>query len=112
MLIQSGNGAIGLCPFHDDHHPSFGVNRASAGFEMAESHLTTVGFCRMTSNPHVAQRHDTVTGGTVPARSAGYAVPARSAGYAVLERSEGQEVHREARVTPPDADGDITPLRV
>ena len=48
----------------------------------------------MTSNPHVAQRHVSVAGGAVPARSA------------------EQEVHREAMVTPPDADGDITPLRV
>ena len=25
-LKPTANGAIGLCPFHDDHHPSFGVN--------------------------------------------------------------------------------------
>ena len=25
-LKPAGSGAIGLCPFHDDHHPSFGVN--------------------------------------------------------------------------------------
>jgi len=25
-LKTTGSGAIGLCPFHDDHHPSFGVN--------------------------------------------------------------------------------------
>ena len=25
-LRPTANGAIGLCPFHDDHHPSFGVN--------------------------------------------------------------------------------------
>ena len=49
---------------------------------------------RKASITRVTQRHDT------------------AAGYEVLERSEGQEVHREARVTPPDADGDITPLRV
>ena len=110
MLIQSGNGAIDLCPIQDDHHPSFGVNRASVGFEMAESHLTTVGFCRMTSNPHVTQRHDTVAGGTVPTRSAGYAVLERSAGYAVLERSAGQEVHRMARVIALGADGRLVSL--
>jgi hypothetical protein len=25
-LKPSSSGAIGLCPFHDDHHPSFSVN--------------------------------------------------------------------------------------
>jgi hypothetical protein len=25
-LKPVGSGALGLCPFHDDHHPSFGVN--------------------------------------------------------------------------------------
>ena len=25
-LTPTASGAIGLCPFHDDHHPSFGVN--------------------------------------------------------------------------------------
>jgi hypothetical protein len=25
-LRPTGSGPIGLCPFHDDHHPSFGVN--------------------------------------------------------------------------------------
>jgi DNA primase len=25
-LKPAASGAIGLCPFHDDHHPSFGVN--------------------------------------------------------------------------------------
>jgi hypothetical protein len=25
-LKPTGSGAIGLCPFHDDHHASFGVN--------------------------------------------------------------------------------------
>ena len=25
-LRPTATGAIGLCPFHDDHHPSFGVN--------------------------------------------------------------------------------------
>jgi hypothetical protein len=25
-LKPTARGAIGLCPFHDDHHPSFGVN--------------------------------------------------------------------------------------
>ena len=25
-LKPTGSGALGLCPFHDDHHPSFGVN--------------------------------------------------------------------------------------
>lgn len=25
-LKATGSGYIGLCPFHDDHHPSFGVN--------------------------------------------------------------------------------------
>jgi DNA primase len=25
-LKPTASGAIGLCPFHDDHHPSFGVN--------------------------------------------------------------------------------------
>ena len=25
-LKPAGSGAIGLCPFHDDHHPSLGVN--------------------------------------------------------------------------------------
>jgi DNA primase len=25
-LKLTAGGAIGLCPFHDDHHPSFGVN--------------------------------------------------------------------------------------
>jgi hypothetical protein len=25
-LKSIGSGALGLCPFHDDHHPSFGVN--------------------------------------------------------------------------------------
>jgi len=25
-LKPAGSGALGLCPFHDDHHPSFGVN--------------------------------------------------------------------------------------
>ena len=25
-LKPTGSGAIGLCPFHDDHRPSFGVN--------------------------------------------------------------------------------------
>ena len=25
-LKPTGTGALGLCPFHDDHHPSFGVN--------------------------------------------------------------------------------------
>ena len=25
-LKPAGSGAIGLCPFHDDHNPSFGVN--------------------------------------------------------------------------------------
>ena len=27
-LKPVGSGAIGLCPFHDDHNPSFGVNDA------------------------------------------------------------------------------------
>jgi hypothetical protein len=27
-LKPTASGAIGLCPFHDDHHPSFGVNEA------------------------------------------------------------------------------------
>lgn len=27
-LKPTPSGAIGLCPFHDDHHPSFGVNSA------------------------------------------------------------------------------------
>jgi hypothetical protein len=27
-LKPTGSGAIGLCPFHDDHHPSFSVNAA------------------------------------------------------------------------------------
>jgi DNA primase len=27
-LKPTPGGAIGLCPFHDDHHPSFGVNEA------------------------------------------------------------------------------------
>ena len=27
-LKPTASGAIGLCPFHDDHHPSFGVNGA------------------------------------------------------------------------------------
>jgi hypothetical protein len=26
-LNPTSNGAIGLCPFHDDHHPSFGVSK-------------------------------------------------------------------------------------
>ena len=25
-LKPTASGAVGLCPFHDDHHPSFGVN--------------------------------------------------------------------------------------
>jgi DNA primase len=25
-LKPTASGAIGLCPFHDDHNPSFGVN--------------------------------------------------------------------------------------
>ena len=25
-LKLAGNGAVGLCPFHDDHNPSFGIN--------------------------------------------------------------------------------------
>lgn len=25
-LTPSGSGYVGLCPFHDDHHPSFGIN--------------------------------------------------------------------------------------
>jgi DNA primase len=25
-LKPTASGAIGLCPFHDDHRPSFGVN--------------------------------------------------------------------------------------
>ena len=25
-LKPTGKGATGLCPFHNDHHPSFGVN--------------------------------------------------------------------------------------
>jgi hypothetical protein len=25
-LRPTASGAVGLCPFHDDHHPSFGVN--------------------------------------------------------------------------------------
>ena len=25
-LRPTTSGALGLCPFHDDHHPSFGVN--------------------------------------------------------------------------------------
>ena len=25
-LKPTGIGAVGFCPFHDDHHPSFGVN--------------------------------------------------------------------------------------
>jgi len=25
-LKPTGSGAVGLCPFHDDHNPSFGVN--------------------------------------------------------------------------------------
>jgi DNA primase len=28
-LKPTGSGAIGLCPFHDDHRPSFGVNDES-----------------------------------------------------------------------------------
>jgi hypothetical protein len=27
-LKPTASGAVGLCPFHDDHHPSFGVNEA------------------------------------------------------------------------------------
>jgi DNA primase len=27
-LKPMARGAIGLCPFHDDHRPSFGVNEA------------------------------------------------------------------------------------
>ena len=27
-LTPKASGALGLCPFHDDHHPSFGVNDA------------------------------------------------------------------------------------
>jgi hypothetical protein len=26
VLKPTASGAVGLCPFHDDHHPSFGVN--------------------------------------------------------------------------------------
>jgi DNA primase len=25
-LKRTGIGYVGLCPFHEDHHPSFGVN--------------------------------------------------------------------------------------
>jgi len=25
-LKPTASGAIGVCPFHDDHHPSFGIN--------------------------------------------------------------------------------------
>jgi hypothetical protein len=28
-LKPTASGAVGLCPFHDDHHPSFGVNTES-----------------------------------------------------------------------------------
>jgi hypothetical protein len=28
-LKPTASGAVGLCPFHDDHHPSFGVNDES-----------------------------------------------------------------------------------
>ena len=27
-LKPTASGGLGLCPFHDDHHPSFGVNDA------------------------------------------------------------------------------------
>jgi DNA primase len=29
-LRETSSGAVGLCPFHDDHHPSFGVNTEGA----------------------------------------------------------------------------------
>ena len=28
VLKKTGRNFVGLCPFHDDHHPSFGVNDA------------------------------------------------------------------------------------
>jgi len=43
-LRRSGSGFIGLCPFHDDHHPSFSVYLASSGWYF-KCHSGSCGLC-------------------------------------------------------------------
>jgi hypothetical protein len=49
-LKPTASGAVGLCPFHDDHHPSFGVNTEGnywncwAGWGSARTLTTHLGF--------------------------------------------------------------------
>jgi hypothetical protein len=50
-LKPTASGAIDLCPFHDDHHPRFGVNTEGNFWHSAGASRSWAAFCFPTTDP-------------------------------------------------------------